>query len=236
MQSTLAGQGYLSAQVKLIGAEYHADTNRADIHFKIEPGVKTRVKITGARIWSWDKKDLLPIYQGVGVDEETVQEGQKALISYFQKKGYFNVTINAQLKTGSQGDTVLYEIDKEKKHRVTAVDVAGNKQIPASKLDPSITVQKAHLFSPGEFSNDLVRTSVNNLTAIYQAEGFSDVKVTSSVATHNGDIRVAFRVVEGPRNVVNAVAIEGDKNFPESQFAPQGLKVRAGATVLTGAR
>ena len=54
-----------------------------------------------------------------------------------------------------QGDTVLYEIGPEKKHRVTAVDVAGNKQIPASKLDPSITVQKAHLFSHGKFSNNL---------------------------------------------------------------------------------
>lgn len=228
LQSTLEGQGYLSAQVKLIGAEYHPETNRADIHFRIKPGVKTHVKITGAHIWSWDKKDLLPIYQGVGVDQETVQEGRQALISYFQKKGYFSVRVDAQLKTGHQGDTVLYAIEKEKKHKVTAVHIAGNKQIRTSTLDSGIAVQKAHLFSPGQFSNDLVRSSVNNLTAIYQAEGFSDVKVGSSVTTQNGNIQVTFRVVEGPRNIVNEVALEGDKTFPESQFAPHGLKVRAG--------
>lgn len=228
LQSLLQKQGYLGAQVSLVGAAYQADTNRADIHFKIDPGVKTHVKITGAHIWSWDRKDLLPVYQGVGVDQETVQEGRQALISYFQAKGYFNVTVKSQLNTGPSGDTILYRIDKEKKHKVTAVHLTGNKSVPASKLDPSIAVRKKHLFSPGDFSNALVTTSIKNLTAIYQAEGFSDVKVTSAVKSQAGDIQVTFRVDEGPRNMVNAVAIEGDATYPESKFAPQGLKVRAG--------
>lgn len=228
LQSTLESQGYLSAQVKLMGAEYDPATNRASIHFKIEPGVKTHVKITGAHIWSWDKKDLLPIYQGVGVDPETVQEGRQGLISYFQKKGYFNVTVESQLETAAAGDTVLYKIDKEKKHKVTAVHLTGNTHLPGSKLDPAIAVEKKHFFSPGDFSNDLVNTSIKNLTGIYEAEGFSDVKVTSSVTKQSGNIQVTFKVVEGPRNVVNAVTIEGDNTFPESKFAPHGLKVRAG--------
>src|SRR5581483_3392972 len=38
LQGALAKQGYLGAQVKLSGAEYHADTNRADIHFNVNPG------------------------------------------------------------------------------------------------------------------------------------------------------------------------------------------------------
>jgi len=228
LQSLLEKQGYLGAQVSLIGAEYHADTNRADIHFKLDPGVKTQVKITGAHVWSWRRKDLLPVYQGVGVDQETVQEGRQALISYFQAKGYFNVKVDSQLNSGPAGDTILYQINKEKKHKVTAVRLTGNENIPASKLAPSIAVHKKHLFSPGNFSNNLVATSVKNLTGIYQAEGFSDVKVTSLVETKSGNIQVTFRVDEGPRDVVNAVAIEGANTFPESKFAPQGLRVRAG--------
>lgn len=228
LESTLESQGYLSAQVKLIGAEYDPATNRAAIHFKIDPGVKTHVKITGAHVWSWDRKSLLPIYQGVGVDQETVQEGRVALISYFQKKGYFNVKVDSQLKTEPAGDTVLYQIDKEKKHSVTAVHLTGNKKLEDSKLMHAIAVQKKHLFSHGNFSNDLVNTSIKNLTGIYQAEGFSDVKVTSSVKTNGGNIQVTFRVVEGPRNIVEAVKIEGARTLPESQFAPHGLKVRAG--------
>ena len=228
LQSLLEKQGYLGARVSLIGAEYHADTNRADIHFKLEPGVKTRVKITGAHLWSWNRKDLLPVYQGVGVDQETVQEGRQALISYFQAKGYFNVKVDSQLNSGPTGDTILYQINKEKKHKVTAVRLTGNENIPASKLNPSIVVHKKHPFSPGDFSNSLVATSVKNLTAIYEAEGFSDVKVSSSVETEAGNIQVTFRVNEGPRDVVHSVTIEGADTFPELKFAPQGLRVRAG--------
>ena len=87
IQSRLQKDGFLAAQVKLEGAEYHADTNRADIHFSVKPGAKTHVQIAGAHLWPWTKRSLLPEYQGVGVDEETVQEGQQALISHFQAQG-----------------------------------------------------------------------------------------------------------------------------------------------------
>ena len=227
LQSRLERQGYLSANVKLIGAEYHPGTNRADIHFQIAPGVKTAVTISGAHLWGWTRKRLLPVYQGVGVDQETVQEGQDALVSYFQKKGYFDVKVDSQLKTGSAGDTVFYRIDKEKKHRVTAVRLAGNRHLPDSRLLSAIAVQKKHLFSPGSFSNDLVNASIRNLTGVYQSEGFADVKVASSIQKQAGNIQVTFRVDEGPRNVVNSVQIVGNRTFPESEFAPHGLKVRA---------
>ena len=228
LQSKLEHQGYLSAQVKLIGAEYHADTNRADIRFEITPGARTTVSIAGAHLWSWDRKDLLPVYQGVGVDQETVQEGGDALMSYFQKKGYFDVKVASQLKTTPAGNTVLYTIDKEKKHKVTAVHLTGNQQLADSRLLPAVAVKKAHLFSPGNFSNELVDSSIKSLTGIYQAEGFAQVSVTSSVRKQAGNIQVIFHVNEGPRNVVNGVEIQGDTTFPPSGFAPHGLKVRAG--------
>jgi outer membrane protein assembly factor BamA len=45
---------------------------------------------------------------------------------------------------------------------------------------------------------------------------------------HDGDIHVQFHVTEGSRDIVNALTIEGATTFPESQFAPNGLKVTAG--------
>ena len=69
LQTQLQKKDFLGAQVALSGAEYHADTNRADIHFKVTPGVLTHVEIEGAHLWSWTRKLLLPVYQGVGVDD-----------------------------------------------------------------------------------------------------------------------------------------------------------------------
>jgi outer membrane protein insertion porin family len=228
LQSGLQSQGWLGAHVKLVGVEYHADTNRADIHFNVGLGGKTQVRIEGAHIWSWTRKSLLPVYQGVGVDDESVQEGRRALESYFQAKGFFDVKVETQLNKSNSGDTITYKIIKQPKHRVEVVTIAGNSSISSTQLTPHLVVQRKHMFSAGRFSDQLVRTSVKNLTAVYQSEGFSSVKVTAEVLNRTGDLQVTFQVAEGPRDVVNSLTIEGAETFPQSQFAPVGLKVVAG--------
>jgi len=228
LESHLQKQGYLAAQVKLSGAEFHADTNRADIHFNAAPGTKTKVQIQGAHLWSWTKKTLLPVYQGVGVDPETVQEGEQALSSYYQKKGYFDIKVSSETTGNDQLRTVIYRIAKGKKHSVTDVNITGEQQLKEDALTPHLAVQKKHFLSHGQFSDQLVRASIKNLKGVYQSQGFSNVQVTSNVINHEGNIEVTFHVVEGPRDVVSSLAIQGANTFPESQFAPKGLKLAEG--------
>ena len=76
-------------------------------------------------------------------------------------------------------DTIVYVITKGKKHKVTDVSVAGNSQLKTPDLMALVTVKKSHLFSPGNYSEQLVRASTKNLTALYQSEGFSSAQVTS---------------------------------------------------------
>ena len=228
LQAELEKQGHLGAVVKLAGAEYHADTNRADIHFTVNPGLTTHVQIEGAHLWSWTRKSLLPIYQGVGVDDEAVQEGQQALLSYFQGKGFFDVKVDSRVTTEKTGAMVIYSIQKEKKHKVEDVSMSGNISLPESHLRPHIAVEREHFLSSGKFSEQLLRSSAKNLKATYQSEGFSSVQVTPAVARRDGDIRVSFNVTEGPRDIVNSLAVEGAETFPESQFAPGGLELAKG--------
>jgi outer membrane protein assembly factor BamA len=229
LQRKLEKQGKLANQVKLSGAEYTADTNRADIHFDVNTGPTIHVDITGAHLWSWTRKSLLPVYQGVGVDPELVQEGRESLVQYFQKKGYFDVTVDSQFKKEEKFDTITYSINKQKKHKVDGTSITGNSELKTSQLNPMVTVKKGNLLSPGAYSQQLVRASVKNLTALYESEGFSSVKVTSSVTRDTkSNVAVTFHVVEGPRDIVSSLKIDGADTFPESKFAPGGLKLAAG--------
>jgi outer membrane protein insertion porin family len=235
LQKKLNKKDLLAAQVQLQGAQYHESTHRADIDYHVTPGVATHVDIKGAHVWSWDKKKLLPMYQGIGVDEETVQEGKRALASFFQNKGYFDVSVDAKLEKSPAADTVIYDIARNKKHKVESVKLNGNQELKSSELTPHIAVKKEHLFSHGQFSQQLLRTSVNNLKGIYKSEGFSSVQVVPAVRNEpDGDIDVSFAVTEGPRDIVNSLIIEGANTFPESQFAPDGLKVAAGKPYSAG--
>jgi outer membrane protein insertion porin family len=228
LQKRLEKQKRLAAQVKLAGAAYTAETNRADVHFDVNPGPPIDVQVKGAHLWSWTKKSLLPVYQGVGVDPELVQEGREALVSYFQKKGFFDVNVDSQFHKQDSADSIVYTITKGKKHKVTGVSVSGNSQLKSPDLMALVTVKKSHLFSPGNYSEQLVRASAKNLTALYQSEGFSNAQVTPSVSKKDGNLTVAFHVVEGPRDIVSALRIEGADTFPEAKFAQGGLKLAAG--------
>ena len=228
LQGSLEKKGYLGAQVKLSGAEYQADTNRADIHFQVDPGELTHVQIEGAFLWPWTKKSLLPVYQGIGVNDETVLEGQQALVNYFEDKGYFDVKVDSNRVKGSKGEQITYRITKNKKHKVESVQIAGESKMPASRLTPVIAVKKEHLFSVGKFTDKLLDASVKNLQALYRSEGYSSVQVTSAVTRKGGNVYVAFRVVEGPRDVVNSLKVEGANTLPQGEYAPDGFNLAAG--------
>jgi len=228
LQKQLEKKEKLSAQVTLSGAAYTADTNRADIHFDVKAGPTIHVEVKGAHLWSWTKKALLPVYQGVGVDPELVAEGREALISYFQKKGFFETAVESQFTKKDSVDTIVYTILKGKKHKVVDVAVAGNRELKTPALMALVTVKKARLFSPGDYSEQLVHASQKNLTSLYQSEGFSDAQVTPAVSHKEGNVAVVFHVTEGPRDIVSSLKIEGDDTFPESKFAPDGLKLAPG--------
>jgi outer membrane protein assembly factor BamA len=228
LQKKLEKREKLSAQVKLSGAAYTADTNRADIHFDVKAGPTIHVEVKGAHLFSWTKKALLPLYQGVGVDPELVAEGREALISYFQKKGFFDVAVESDFSKKDSVDTIVYTINKGKKHKVVDVAVTGNHELKTPDLMALVTVKKAHLFSPGDYSEQLVHASQKNLTALYQSEGFSNAQVTPAVNHKEGNVAVVFHVTEGPRDLVGSLKIEGDDTFPESKFAPAGLKLAVG--------
>jgi outer membrane protein assembly factor BamA len=224
----LAKEAHLDAKVKLISANYNPSNNHADIAFSVQPGPVIDVKVQGAHVWSWSKKSLLPVYQGVGVDPEIIQEGRQNLTSYFQAKGYFDTKVTVNTMQQPSGETILYQITRGPRHKVSDVDIAGNQTLSETDLLSHVPVQKAHLFSHGKYSQNLVRTSVSNLKRVYQAEGFSDVKVTPEVKQNGGNIDVTFRVEEGPRDVVDAMQIVGNNSQPISTLAPKGLNLAVG--------
>ncbi|HEY0564555.1 MAG TPA: BamA/TamA family outer membrane protein, partial [Terriglobales bacterium] len=221
-------QGHLDAKVKLVGAKYNADSNRADISFNVQPGPIIHVKTAGAHLWPWTKKKLIPVYAGIGVDPEIIQEGERNIVSYFQNKGYFDAKVTSSVQKQGDSETVSYQITKGPRHKVEGVSIAGNTKLSDDDLAQYLKVKKAHFFNHGDFSQKLVSASATNLENVYKANGYSAVKVTPQVKNDGGNIRVVFNVDEGPRDIVDALNIQGNDTLTAAQFAPDGLKLAPG--------
>jgi len=234
MQSALSSQSYITADVKLVSAEYDANTNRADITFHIDTGPKVMIKTVGAQLNGFfhphTLQSLVPIYAENTVNEELVREGQQNILSYFQKKGYFDAMVDVNQSETPSGTSIVYDIHKDSRHKVEDVDVSGNQHVSSKELRSHISVQQASwlFWSHGTYSQKLVRDSVKNLTDTYQAAGYSEATVVPKITRKNGNIHITFVVDEGPLTTVQHLAIQGNNTVSEAEFAPHGLNLGAG--------
>jgi outer membrane protein insertion porin family len=233
LEGQLISRDYLGSRVLMAGAEYDPTTHRAHVRFDITPGEMAHVKIEGAHLWGRTQRKLLPIYQIAGLDPELIQESRENLISHFQTKGYFDVAVQSDVQPSQNGQTILFRVIKGSRHKVTEVAVVGNHGLTDDQLRGRVKVEKGRIFSRGNFSQRLVKTSADNLKRTYESEGFSSVTVTPEVNRSGGNISVQFRVDEGPQDVVASLHVVGNNTVPVSILVPAGLKVTEGQPYST---
>jgi outer membrane protein assembly factor BamA len=122
--------------------------------------------------------------------------------------------------------SLVYRIDKGNKHRVMNVKTVGNRKFDEDDLKDQMVVGKGRSFSRGKFSQDLVRRSVENLTAFYRDAGFANVKVEPEVVDHEPRVDVTFKITEGEQTLVDSFHVEGNETQSVAALAPQGLKLK----------
>jgi outer membrane protein assembly factor BamA len=223
LESRLAKDHHLEAHVKLVGAAYHPETNRADITFNVRTGPVVNVTLQGVHPWPWTKHKLLPMYQQTGLEPDLIEEGRKNLQQYVESKGYFDATVEAQVLNDETGERVVYRVTKGQRKKIDGVAFTGNEHFKAEELKRHVTVKKANLFSKGKYDE----TSVKTLKAFYQAKGFNHVRVTPTFPTRDKSIIVTFAVVEGPQDTVESLDVNGN-TLAIKELVPQGLETVVG--------
>ena len=235
LKAYLSKQHYLANQLKVNPPQYHAETNLADISITIKLGPVVDIKTTGARL-SWipylsnrEIKKLIPIYGEGSVDRDLVDEGERNLSNYFQKKGYFDVKVTTVFHHDADKVTISYSIEKGRKHKVDGIVFTGNHQISSADLLAGLAIKKHSFLSRGRFSQKLLNASVKNIQALYRNTGYEDVKVTPAVVDHEPKIDVSFQIEEGTRTLIDKVEITGNEHLSIA-----GLKPKGGFNVMPG--
>jgi len=228
LQSALTRKNYIAGDVKLVSAEYDPSTNRADITFQVRVGPVVKVSTTGAHVWSHTLHNLVPIYQENAVNDELIREGQQNLLSYFQAKGYFDAKVDVTVDKTEEGMSILYDIHRDGRFKVKRVAFSGNRHFSGKQLQSNVSVEEGHVIRHGKYNDQLLRTSVKNLTATYRAAGYNQATVVPKVVRKSGNIDITFQVTEGALDVVHQLRIEGNASLSEAEFAEHGLNLGPG--------
>jgi outer membrane protein insertion porin family len=206
------------ATVVLTGIE-EKDSTQGQPHVTVNPGPLVEVKTTGVKVPAGELRDAIPIYEEHAIDPDLLAEGTTNLRGYFQSQGYFDATVSfKQQETRGSTIEIEYLVGRGKLHRVVSVEIAGNKYFNTKVIRERMFVAvKSIEFRRGRYTEALRRRDTGAIQALYEANGFRDVKVTSEANDNykgrEGDIAVTFRIDEGAQYTVSTLEITGAKNL-----------------------
>ena len=235
MKRALTKEHRLASSVKENPPKYDPQTNRVHVSFTIDVGPVVTIRTEGAKLnvipflANRNMRKLIPIYSEGAVDQDLVEEGQRNLTDFFQKKGYYDVKVTTDFQKQPDKVAIVYKIDRGQKHKVARIMFHGNYAIGTKDLLAQVTVKKSHIWTHGSLSQKLLKQSAANIEALYRDRGYEQVKVTPRTVDHEPKIDVDFDVEEGRQTLVEDVQVTGNRNIAYAQLtAPQGFQQRAG--------
>ncbi len=222
-------KGRLTASVNLSSLEYDPATGNAKPTFDINAGPKITVKALEAKVSQSKLRQYVPIYEEGSVDNDLLAEGAGNLHDYFQSKGYPDVDVTFKREATKNDEEVInYYIATGPRRKLVKVDILGNRYFLNETLTERMFLRPSSLvLRYGRYSESFRKKDEEAIANLYVANGFQDVKVTSSVQNNfNGkptDLEVAYNIDEGKQWKVEKLAIEGanrvDLGLIKSDFA-----------------
>jgi outer membrane protein insertion porin family len=205
----------LEATVDLEKVDHDAATNRVKPTLAINAGPKIEMKALEAKIRKGLLKRYVPVYEEGATDNDLLVEGARNLRTYFQNSGYPDVEVTFR-KTPVENDVqrIEYVIARGTRKKLVHVAIEGNRFFNTRDLRERIFLTPASLrFWHGRYSEQFRKRDQEAIAALYQANGFRDVSVTSSVEENyqgkENHIAVTYHIEEGAMWLVGTFHIEG---------------------------
>jgi len=231
-------KGYAQADVEA-NVEKDPDTAAARITFTISEGPRYKVLFSGNHdFWKMTlKKDLVLFKEGyrggLGV-RKSIRNMEKR----YRKKGYLDVDIRVEEKTGENGKTnekqIEFVIDQGPRHIVDSVAISGNSAFEDERIkNEMLTAPPGWIYS-GSYVPEVLNEDLRAIKALYAGAGYGSAQISSEVETSPGpekkeiiDASVRIQVDEGPQTLVDSLVIKGHCPM-EANKAAEILEMKPG--------
>ncbi len=223
LRKKLQKQQRVTAQVSIAEQKYHPESNSVDFTFLIDPGPVVVVYAQGFPISRSVLRKEIPVYQENALDDDLLNEGKHNLLEYLQTRGHFDATVDFNKESGPDYLQVVYHIDPGPVHKLERIEITGNKYFSRPMLRQRMQIQPAGVFSPGRYSEALLKTDVANFQALYVSNGFRQVNIQTKVDDnyHGSDnhLAVHIQIEEGPQTLVGEFHVVGNEKIDAKSFS-----------------
>lgn len=183
MTKKLELQGYLKAQVLGPRAVFSEDKKGVELFYDVELGNRTYISdinVVGNRHFDRDRlKEILPFHIGDAVNTEKLEEGRRALLTFYQNEGFADVKLEETdavkmllVSSDQRQATISFHITEGTQYFIGNITLDGNR-----RTEPKVVLREVLLKSGDKFNPELVRMSEENIALLGL---FSRVEVVSA--------------------------------------------------------
>jgi outer membrane protein assembly factor BamA len=209
LRDDLRGKGYYTAN-----PDYEATTDGAvvDLVLTVESGPLVKLIVKGDPL-PGSEDDFIPIKRQGSVDQDLLFDSRLATERELKRQGYWHAEVKYETEETPQGRIITFTISRGKRYKIDRVVLPAGLHVGQADL-AAIKQLKA-----GEwFSEEAVSRALLALAAIYQQDGYYQIKLDpkyDEVASRNeseGAVVIIPNIVEGPRAVITKITFDLGQN------------------------
>jgi outer membrane protein assembly complex protein YaeT len=209
--------GYYEARAEAV-PELTADG--VNLRVQTRRGPRVQVVFKGDPLTRSEQQRLVPVRAQASVDEDLLENASIDIERYLRERGYRDARAPYTRAQGPQEQTITFDIMRGPLYQVGEIRFSGQQGISETDLRPGLRFETKEPFIEG-----VVVADAYQIEQQYQAQGFTQVKVTPSYSTVTPETATAARRVdvtlmidEGPRFIVNSVSFAGNTAISEPEL------------------
>jgi outer membrane protein insertion porin family len=224
-------KNYFAAQIGPADISYDSAKNAVTVNLPIVSGPAMTIKVEGASVSAKKLRQLLPLMREGGVDDAILDDSARRIREHLQEEGFFFAEVTPPAMPSAITDLtqekadLTFSVAPGERYRVAEIRIDGTKNISLLDIAPSLQTQTAALFPipllttsyiRGITSEQALRRDAELILSQLRDQGYRKARMAAinrAVSEQNDQLKIIFRVDEGPQSFVGDIAFKGNALF-----------------------
>ena len=225
--------GYLTAEIEPV-PRYDENSHMVSLIYRVREGAKVVVKLVGDNVDSRELREKLSLFKQHSYSDTILRSNEQQIQRIYQQKGYYNPRVTHEVEHESEDEVIIrFDIHTGVILHIDEIIFTGNTAFTAAELRGKMETQSRSrigfmpkfggLFPKGIFDPTIFETDLRVLKLFYKKEGYADIQIIpkKEINEHKERITINLEVVEGERQIIQEVNIEGNHLFEASVLLPK---------------